>query len=240
MKKLNKGFTLAEVLIALTVIGIISAITLPTTLSNYQSKLVGVKLSKFVNQIETVSLPYIADNNILNSQTLISDFINKSFVFKDVLNSNGDSTESLNYAVSTQASNAQTAVLKDGTSFKVLLTDNLKYTKHSAKIDTQKVGIPTFEIIFNPAIKGLSSSVQQTFNFTVTEKGYVYPKDNDDCLWAIYNNDYVTTSSLINSSCSSDTEKNNNYLDNNNIQKEIDNNYDMKKNEIGKYTELSK
>jgi prepilin-type N-terminal cleavage/methylation domain-containing protein len=43
----NKGFTLAEVLITLVVIGVISAITVPTIITNYQKQSIPAKLKKF-------------------------------------------------------------------------------------------------------------------------------------------------------------------------------------------------
>ncbi len=47
MAKTNKGFTLAEVLIALVVIGIIAAITVPFLFQNYQKQAVEKRLLKF-------------------------------------------------------------------------------------------------------------------------------------------------------------------------------------------------
>lgn len=49
----EKGFTLAEVLVALGVIGVISAITLPTLTSGVQSKQLAVSLGKDTEVIET-------------------------------------------------------------------------------------------------------------------------------------------------------------------------------------------
>lgn len=216
MKK--TGFTLAEVLVTLTIIGVISALTLPTMLSNYQAKTVGVKLSKFVNQIETASLPFVSDNNVLTDINNISNFINKSFIFKDILNANGNSTSSMKYEVFSNSSIAQTAVLKDDTSFKVLMSDDLDFNNHSNRVDVAKVGSPSFEIVFNPAVKGLSSALQSSYSFVVTELGYVYPKDNDNCLWAIYENGYTTTQELMLSACQ--TRKNNTNTD---IEDELSN-----------------
>ena len=43
----KKGFTLAEVLITLAIIGIVAALTLPTVMSNYKKKVVVTKMKKF-------------------------------------------------------------------------------------------------------------------------------------------------------------------------------------------------
>ena len=47
MKKFKQGFTLAEVLITLTIIGVLTALVIPATMSNYQVKALGTQLSKF-------------------------------------------------------------------------------------------------------------------------------------------------------------------------------------------------
>ena len=51
MKK--RGFTLAEVLIAMALVGVISALTLPTFISNSRNKANAAKLSSTVNAVET-------------------------------------------------------------------------------------------------------------------------------------------------------------------------------------------
>ena len=51
MKK--RGFTLAEVLIAMALIGVISALTLPTFISNSRNRANAAKLASTVNAVET-------------------------------------------------------------------------------------------------------------------------------------------------------------------------------------------
>ncbi len=46
MKK--KGFTLAEILITLGIIGIVAAMTIPTLISNYKKKEYSTKIKKFI------------------------------------------------------------------------------------------------------------------------------------------------------------------------------------------------
>ena len=57
MKKI--GFTLAEVVITLGIIGVVSALTAPSLVGSYQKSKVGPSLRKFINTIET------ANQNIL-------------------------------------------------------------------------------------------------------------------------------------------------------------------------------
>ncbi len=45
------GFTLSEVLITMSIIGVISALTVPTLVSNYQQKALAVKLRKVVREL---------------------------------------------------------------------------------------------------------------------------------------------------------------------------------------------
>lgn len=48
---MNKGFTLAEVLITLGIIGIVAALTMPALISNHQKKVVVTRLEKFYTNI---------------------------------------------------------------------------------------------------------------------------------------------------------------------------------------------
>lgn len=51
----KKGFTLAEVLVTLAIVGVIAALTIPTVMQNAGSAKVGPTLSKFVSSFETAS-----------------------------------------------------------------------------------------------------------------------------------------------------------------------------------------
>lgn len=45
----KKGFTLAEVLITLGIIGVVAALTMPSLIANYQKKVISARLKKFVS-----------------------------------------------------------------------------------------------------------------------------------------------------------------------------------------------
>ena len=62
MKK-KYGFTLAEVLITLGIIGVVSALTAPSLMSSFQKSKVGPSLKKFMNTIETANQHIMADND---------------------------------------------------------------------------------------------------------------------------------------------------------------------------------
>ena len=46
MKSMQKGFTLAEVLITLGIIGVVAALTIPTLMKNYEKKITVTRLEK--------------------------------------------------------------------------------------------------------------------------------------------------------------------------------------------------
>lgn len=59
MKKI--GFTLAEVVITLGIIGVVSALTAPSLVGSYQKSKVGPSLKKFINTIETANQQILMD-----------------------------------------------------------------------------------------------------------------------------------------------------------------------------------
>lgn len=68
--KSRKGFTLAEVLITLAIIGIVAAMTLPTLIIKYQKRQVEVKFTKFYSTLsEAVKMSEI-DNGPINTWTI--------------------------------------------------------------------------------------------------------------------------------------------------------------------------
>lgn len=60
------GFTLAEVFVTLGIIGIVSAMTVPTLMQNYQRKTYVTQLHKFYNELSQALLQYQTDRNALN------------------------------------------------------------------------------------------------------------------------------------------------------------------------------
>ena len=85
MKRIKSGFTLAEVLITLGVIGVIAAIVMPSVMTNYTYKTVGVKLSKFAAQLENATTAYVAQNDVFVSEnSVVADFVDNSFIYKNV------------------------------------------------------------------------------------------------------------------------------------------------------------
>lgn len=64
LKKMS-AFTLAEVLITLGIIGVVSAMTIPTLMQNYQRRTYVTQLHKFYNELSQAVEKYKADNNVV-------------------------------------------------------------------------------------------------------------------------------------------------------------------------------
>lgn len=60
------AFTLAEVLVTLGIIGVVSAMTVPTLMQNYQRKSYVTQLHKVYNEFQQAALQYMTDKNALN------------------------------------------------------------------------------------------------------------------------------------------------------------------------------
>lgn len=83
---MKKGFTLAEVLVTLGIIGVVSALTVPTLMQNYQKKSYVTQLHKVYNELSQAALLYQTERNAvnlkeagLNSQAAASNFIKNHF-----------------------------------------------------------------------------------------------------------------------------------------------------------------
>ncbi len=61
-----RGFTLAEVLVTLGIIGVVSAMTVPSLMQNHQRKTYVTQLHKVYTEVQQASLQYMADKNAIN------------------------------------------------------------------------------------------------------------------------------------------------------------------------------
>lgn len=62
-RKIDKGFTLAEVLITLAIIGVVAALTVPTVIRNYQERQTVTALKKFYTEISQAYSRAQVDNS---------------------------------------------------------------------------------------------------------------------------------------------------------------------------------
>ena len=80
------AFTLAEVLVTLGIIGVVSAMTVPSLMQNHQRKTYVTQLHKVYNELSQALLQYQTDKNAVNlkeagltSQAAINEFITNYF-----------------------------------------------------------------------------------------------------------------------------------------------------------------
>ena len=80
------GFTLAEVLVTLGIIGVVSAMTVPSLMQNYQRQSYVTQLHKVYNEIQQAAVSQMNSKNALNlveaginSQTAANNFIKDNF-----------------------------------------------------------------------------------------------------------------------------------------------------------------
>ena len=221
MKKFKSGFTLAEVLITLAIIGVVAAIVMPSVVSSYQYKSIGTKLAKFASTTENAARAYVASNDsFIRTNSSVEDFLNESFIYKSVgsvTDFTASSSNSLKDSFNPQADNTGSVRAEIGSSVTnegggtpsttnlnaALLKDNtyIQYSKPenaptSPYTDSSKTGNGVFTLTFDPMVAGLPGAVQHTYLFVVTEMGYVFPATSDTCLDAIYNADWITTANM--------------------------------------------
>ena len=197
----KNGFTLAEVLITMGIIGIIAAITMPTVIMNTKYKQLGVKLSKFYSSLYNVTKEYTAYNLEFGSTDDLLTHLTKSFDFKSIESANGGQSESLgtfawgyDYPPTKATFDGENrGVLSDNTGIAVQMPYNgVDYSVPANYQNTRKFGTPFARVYFDPNIKGLPSSSQHIFQFLVTTKGDVIP--NDGCVQTIFRNNWIVNS----------------------------------------------
>ena len=148
MKKL--GFTLAEVLITLTIVGVIAAITLPSISANVQKKSIGPTLAKAVNNLETSNRIMMQEAGVTNLKTAIAQRVSKEDEKGDVT---GYYTQLLETTLQGGLNEGlNTFITKDGIEYKVTekplkdsspaitLEDKYAYKYWVVDIDTNGTG----------------------------------------------------------------------------------------------------
>lgn len=85
-KQYLRAFTLAEVLVTLGIIGVVSAMTVPTLMQNYQRKSYVTQLHKVYNELQQAAQQYMTDRNAVNlreagltSNDALSNFVKTYF-----------------------------------------------------------------------------------------------------------------------------------------------------------------
>lgn len=223
MKRIKPGFTLAEVLITLGIIGVVAAIVMPSIMTNYTYKTVGVKLSKFASQLEAATRPYVVQNtSFTGTDADITEFVTESFIIKNLddvaftdhvcegVNDdepacNGQEAGTTVRVASPLTSTATRDVFTPLGEFTAanrvislkdgtsLIVYRIENYGDDDMINNDQVGEVVWGVSFAPEVNGLPRAINKTYKFAVTELGYVYPDVADDCLRSIYEADFQTT-----------------------------------------------
>ena len=202
----NFGFTLAEVLITLGIIGVVAAVTMPTLVMNTKYKEVGTRLAKFHNNLENAARSYTAANgdfsvrDLDKRQEALSDFFNNSFIYKETYKDGvATSDNSINIIAITMGSSVMygnlcqknCGVLKDDSSIGYWPAGSMDTTKYPA----EKYGEAIARVYFSPNVSGLPQKARKVYIFAISSKGIVVPFTGDNCLQNAYDENYIVNAS---------------------------------------------
>ena len=186
---MKKGFTLAEVLITLTVIGVVAALAAPALSNSTQKAKVGPALSKFINTMETANEHIIADNqadsissvtdskadNYLTELSKYVKGLKEDKTLKDITltpaNYNGDSDKDGSPMKEEEVENFAIYTFSDGSAMALKHYD--RDTTHSAGTFKGNVASVWFDI--NGFDKKPNRAGRDEFRFYIDDSGSVYP-----------------------------------------------------------------
>ena len=184
MNLLKKGFTLAEILITMGIIGVVAAIVIPDIMVDTSRKQLETKLIIFSTQLEKMGRTYHEEVDLLNADEL-RDLLSVELLFNDPNAISGDEVK----------------ILKDGTAIRIRNTDPTRYTGDSSTESLSNSGI----IRFYPNVVGLGGN--NVFDFYITQDGTVYPNGNDACTIKLYENKYKAVKFYNGAECNNNSYK---------------------------------
>lgn len=181
MKK-KHGFTLAEVLITIGIIGVVAALTAPALTKNSSQAQIGPKLAKFVNSFETACENLFYNENI-SKLTAIGNALPDQLLpaLSEYLIMTPLSEDSENYTYSTGAGELSTTVedenhtrvyiLKDGS---LLVVENAGGADHLNGRGAYR-GTEAVVIYDINGIKEPNRASRDVFKFLVDDSGILIP-----------------------------------------------------------------
>ena len=209
MKK-HKGFTLAEVLITLGIIGVISALTLPTVRNNTTYKQLGTKMAKFVSVMEGATLAYVTGTDEdFKSDEILQDFMKRNLLIKETYTAPPTVDNKIIYHVDSYNTDGGwgpittplpdcSLRLKDGTAVNFNKTNTSTIDTDIYPADVY--GTFAYTVRFCPMVSGINKQHgQQIFRFALTRKGYILPVKEDLCTTAILKSEWKVTSEMFES-----------------------------------------
>ena len=182
MKK--TGFTLAEVLITLGIIGVVAALTTPALVKNTGSAKVGPTLAKFVNSVETAAEQLMHDENIGKlsdafyesangaNYTLFGDHLSRHMIMTPLTDKNyvayaPDGTTEYN---TYPGENAKLWQLKDGSVLVLTKADDFASLKNNPQILSLKG--PMFALLYDiDGMQGKNSAGRDLYFFILDDTG---------------------------------------------------------------------
>lgn len=171
MKTIMNGFTLAEALITLAIIGVIASITLPTLNSNVQKQQVGPALAKAINTLENANKLALSENGVrllseLEGETYLDKLNTVSWQERNVIKNKSDLKSFCNNKP------ISCSTTKDGISFcvhEVGINGNYK----DAPLPYHGTGVGVYIDINGD--KGPDIVTKDIFFVIVDNKGFVIP-----------------------------------------------------------------
>jgi len=112
------GFTLAEVLITLGIIGVVASLTMPTLMDNHRKKTTVVRLERFYSVMSQAIEKYYNDNNMLPSDLIVPSSQSNKEEFKDwFVNGIGKNLKAVSIEQPKYEYNPVKVILADGSAF---------------------------------------------------------------------------------------------------------------------------
>lgn len=175
----KKGFTLAEVLITLTIIGVVSALTLPGLLTDTSTAQIGPKLAKMSATLSQANQALLHDLNLDNftpNGKLLYDsgqeYLNDLSSFLKFVPYSDDSYSAYVQDLSglNKFSNEACAQTSDGTLFCVVLDENVN--TNGVSDNRTKIGSVFVDVNGN---SGANATAADVFPFVLTSDGSMNP-----------------------------------------------------------------
>jgi len=116
--RLFNGFTLAEVLVTLGIIGVVASLTMPTLMDNHRKKTTVVRMERFYSVMNQAIEKYYNDNNMLPSDLIVpSSMNNKAGFYNWFVNGIGKNLKTVSIEQPRMWANPIKVVLPDGSAF---------------------------------------------------------------------------------------------------------------------------
>ncbi len=174
----RKGYTIAEVIITLAIIGVVAALTIPPFVTNYRKQSYATSLSKAVANFENAM-----------TTTMMRDGVNDLFSTNAWKASAANFSNNLNFAIKSSSVSGSTKIisLKNGAVYRITTQNSDGNAKKELEVlnagtnMTAKAGEVTIDI--NGDAKPNTIGRDQ-FKYLIGSDGILYPLYSKD--WAVY------------------------------------------------------